>query len=160
MIDLKVYDNAVTRYFPQLHLVALDVAQHDRTYGNWYTVTYCGKAHASFRTRAALATWLRRTGLVRPKPLPAQRGTWAAQALAGEYRQATHLSADSYLKHRRRSVEEFQDYEGGRITTWFVTHDDDGIHTLHVCSASVPWRDEVTDVEAIVRLKAEIDRGR
>jgi hypothetical protein len=120
-----------------LHVARLDQKAHERTCGYWYTVSSHSTAHTAFVTRAGLDRWLAERGLRLAGPLDEVPSHCP---ITGSYRTTSHLY----------DAASFPELEGERTRTlsngdWveaIITHDADGLRTVHTLNPNV--RDRTT----------------
>lgn len=126
--------SAYVQTYTDFHLCALDPEQHERTCNYWYTArTYGGTPHTAFTTRAQALRWLERLGLSIDGELP-EAGTHAVFQVSGTYRRASHLDPVEFDRIEGRPV---LCLDNARYTLGKITHDADGIRTLHHLNCNV-----------------------
>lgn len=111
-----------------LWLITLDPEGHKRTCDYWYLVHVNSiSSHTAFNRRESLLQYLRERGLELTEPLP-EHMTYSSQRLKGEYREEMHTSYDEFFNligERTRTL------SNGDYTLAIVTHDLDGLKTVH-----------------------------
>lgn len=125
-----------TQTYDRLHVLALDKAAHDRTCGYWYTVDSRATAHTAFKSRAALLQWATERGLTIDGEVP-DAGTRASLPVLGAFRTALHMSPTRF---GTLQGEESRTMCNGDYTRAIITHDDDGLRTVHALNPNVRTR--------------------
>ena len=139
------YCQTCWRKFPFLQtytnfwLACLDPEFHERHQGYWYTITSGSFAHTAFHTKGALMQWLDERGLKLPEPLPPKRGVYKSMRIEGEYRVASYLSIEVFMKIN--PVLKIAQLDNGRYTLGKVT-EENGVRTIHHLNCNIKRRIE------------------
>jgi len=106
---------------------------HARTCGYWYTVTSGSMAHTAFVTLEGLERWARERGLV----LPVLSEPGDGESIGGEYRTESH----TVLEQFGQIVGEWtRTLSNGDYVDAIISHDDDGVRTVHTLNPNVKTR--------------------
>lgn len=123
--------------YDSLRLCCLTPEQRQRTCSYWYTITNGAIAHTAFRTRAGLDKYLKERNLTVDGLIPDEVGTFATMPIRGAYRTEMHWNDGTFPwlngVHTRA-------LSNGDYTTAVITHDDDGIRTVHTFNPNVHSR--------------------
>jgi hypothetical protein len=122
----------MTTTYARLYVCRLNEEFHRRTCGYWYTVTDYGTPHTAFVTRAGLDRWMSERGLSLAGSL---NEVPSHCAIVGAYRTESHL----------HDAADFAGLEGEHTRTlsngdWveaIITHDPDGLRTVHTLNPNV-----------------------
>jgi hypothetical protein len=139
------YCQACWRKFPilQVHtnfwLSCLDPESHERHQGYWYTITSGSFAHTAFHMKGALLQWLDERGLKLSEPLPPKRGVYKSMRIKGEYRVASYLNVEAFLKIK--PVLKIAQMDNGHYTLGKVT-EENGVRTIHHLNCNIKQRIE------------------
>lgn len=116
--------------YKDFHLISLDAEGRAKTCGYWYLIqTYGGTAHTAFRSKAALLLWLGERGLCPSQAIP-DPGTHSYQAVASTYR-TLYVDRDGYENALIRGIPS-RAMHNARYRPVVITHDPDGVRTVHV----------------------------
>ena len=119
--------------YSRLSLTVLNQEMHDRTCGYWFTVSDYGTAHTAFATRSALVNWLSERGLTTAEEIP-DPGSIRTIKIEGAYRTSLDGDREAFdaLEGERTRV-----LQNGEYTLAIITHDDDGLRTVHRLNPNV-----------------------
>jgi hypothetical protein len=119
----------------------LSFARFDRTmrerHGNyWCAIESDCRAHTAFMSPGSSMLWLEERGLTLSEPVPYE-GPHIYQRLNGSYREALHSSYDVFYSLVGTRTREMSN---GKYTMAIITHDDDGLRTVHTLNCNLADR--------------------
>ena len=134
-----------TSTYKNLFLCTLDQEFHEKTCGYWYLVySDWAQSHTAFAKREHLLTWLENLDLALTADLP-EHTQHSSQRLTGSYRTSMHMSYDAFYSLEGQHV---RVVSNARYTLGIITHDSDGLRTLHALSPNCIYRPEYDYVES------------
>lgn len=125
-----------TQDYANFYGCALDLEQHRKTCGYWYTVTSGSYAHTAFATARGLARWAEERNL-QLEEIPTKE-TWKPFKVTGKYRQCNHLSYDEF--YALPAILETKTLSNGDYTLARITQDEEGIRTVHTLNPNCKAR--------------------
>ncbi|MCA2967471.1 MAG: hypothetical protein INH43_03020 [Acidobacteriaceae bacterium] len=128
-----------TRTYDNLWLITLTPEQHQRTCNYWYLVQQNFGPFTAFTTRAALLRWMEERGLSVDLEKVAPHKQHSSLPISGSFREAAYLGDADTFQNIAADAETRQ-LSNAEYTLGKITHDEDGLRTVHYLNCNVRTR--------------------